>query len=442
VSDQGAASADARLVRALGTWALAASILNITVGGGIFRLPAHAAASLGAAAPLAYVVCVFAMGLIVLCFAQAGSRVALTGGPYAYVEVAFGPFVGFLAGILLWLTATFAGSAVAAAFADSVAALVPGLGGAWGPPLVLSSVLVGLAVLNVTGVRQGAWLNTGVTLLKLLPLLLLVTLGLVAVRPENLRIVAAPSAGDVARTASLLIFAFCGIETALMPSGEVQDPARTVPRAIGLAMGGVALLYLSTQLVAQGILGPDLARETAAPLAEAAGRAFGGWGRTLLLVGATVSMFGFLGGMVLSVPRALFAFARDGFFPGVLATVHERFRTPHLAIATQAALFLGLALSSSFERLAILANLAVLLLYATACIAAWELRRRDVRAGGTPFEVPGAGIVPLLACLVIAWLLTSIRLEEWTAVAACLVAAALLFVLARRRRAGPSLEQQ
>src|SRR6478752_5679687 len=103
---------DSALIRALGVWGLAAAIVNITVGGGIFRLPASVAGSLGAAAPLAYVVCAVAMGLIVLCFAEAGSRVALTGGPYAYVEVAFGPFVGFVSGALLWAGVTAALAAV------------------------------------------------------------------------------------------------------------------------------------------------------------------------------------------------------------------------------------------------------------------------------------------------------------------------------------------
>ena len=84
------------LVRALGTWGLAASILNITVGGGIFRLPAAAAGALGAGRADRILVCAVAMGLIVLCFAEAGSRVSLTGGLYAYVEVAFGPLIGFL----------------------------------------------------------------------------------------------------------------------------------------------------------------------------------------------------------------------------------------------------------------------------------------------------------------------------------------------------------
>ena len=118
-------SSERSLVRAIGTWSLAAGVINITVGGGIFRLPADVARALGAAAPIAYVVCAVAMGLIVLCFAEAGSRVAMTGGPYAYVELAFGPYVGFLTGVLTWLLGTTAVAAVSTVFAINAAKLFP-----------------------------------------------------------------------------------------------------------------------------------------------------------------------------------------------------------------------------------------------------------------------------------------------------------------------------
>jgi amino acid transporter len=116
-----------KLVRAIGTFGLAAGIINITIGGGIFRLPANVATTMGPAAPIAYIVCALAMGLIVLCIADAGSRVSLTGGPYAYVGTAFGPYAAFLSGVLLWMLGVFATAAVATAFATTAGALMPAL---------------------------------------------------------------------------------------------------------------------------------------------------------------------------------------------------------------------------------------------------------------------------------------------------------------------------
>lgn len=428
------AAPEARLVRALGVWALAAGIVNVTVGGGIFRLPSAAASSLGGAAPIAYLVCAAAMALIVLCFAEAGSRVDLTGGPYAYVEVAFGPFVGFLAGVMLWVVGTLALSAVTTLFADSVGALVPALAGGGARAGLLVVVLALFAAINVAGVRQGSAVNAVATVAKLLPLLLLVAVGALAVRGGNLSWGETPAASDVARASAVLIFAFAGIESALVPSGEVKDVARTVPRAIFLAMIGITALYLAVHLVTQGILGGALAGHPT-PLAEAAGRAMGPAGRTLLLVGASISMFGYIGGMTLAVPRALFALGRDGFLPRAVASVHPRHRTPHVAIAAQAVVTIALALTSGFERLAILANLATLLLYAACCLAAWELRRRDVRAGGYPFRVPGGAVVPFLALGAIAYLLSSITLDEWAMAGAVLAVSALLYLLTRGARA-------
>jgi len=429
------AGADSGLVRAIGVWGLAAAIVNVTVGGGIFRLPASVAASLGAAAPLAYLVCAVAMGLIVLCFAEAGSRVALTGGPYAYVEVAFGPFVGFLAGVLLWSVGSLAVAAVATVLAANVAQLVPALQGEAGSAALLVTVFAVLGAVNVAGVRHATLFNSVATAAKLLPLALLLVGGAFAVRPGNLAWDHAPASADVARTSILLIFAFAGVESALAPSGEVHDTARTVPRAILIAMLGITILYVGLQLVAQGVLGAELATSRT-PLADAAGRVYGPWGRTLLLGGASISMFGYVSGMTLAIPRALYAFARDGFLPRVVASVHPRFHTPWVAIALQSAVACVLAITSTFERLAILANLALLLLYGTCCLAAWQLRRRGVAGGGTPFAVPGAGVAPIAACLVIAWMLTSIRRDEWIAVGVCLLAASAAFLVARARRGG------
>ena len=440
---------DSALVRAVGTWALAASIVNVTVGGGIFRLPGDMAVLLGPAAPLAYLVCAAAMGLIVLCIAEAGSRVALTGGPYAYVETAFGPFVGFLAGVLLWLVGTFAVAGVSTIFLGSLAGLLPWAGGRGAAALVLALTLGVVCAINVRGVRQGARLNTGVTVAKLLPLVLLVLAGLAFVRPGHFAADVAGGGGagigDVLRASVVLVFAFAGIESALVPSGEVREPARTVPRAILIAMAAITLLYIALQMVVQGVLGARLADDAVrtAPLAAAAEVVLGPWGRTFLLVGTVVSTFGYLGGMTLAVPRALFAFARDGFLPRALAAVHPRWRTPWVAILVQSAIVWALAATTQFMRLAMLANVGTLLLYAACCVAAWELRRRGARAeGATPFRVPLAGVVPVLACLVIAGLLTATEPVEWAVVSGVLAAASLVFLLTRasRRRVAAAME--
>jgi len=427
--------AESSLLRAIGVLGLAAGIVNVTVGGGIFRLPADVARGLGPGAPLAYLVCAIAMGLIVICFAEAGSRVDLTGGPYAYVEVAFGPFLGFQAGVLLWILGTMAVAAVSVVFTTNAAALVPALSGSWASGAFLVVVFLVLSAVNIAGVRRGTALNTAATVAKLLPLLFLVGAAPFFVDSSHFAMTEAPTAQAVSRTSVLLIFAFCGVESALLPSGEVKDIARTVPRAIFVAMAGITLLYVALQVTAQGMLGPELGA-SGTPLADAAGRMFGPPGRALLLIGATVSMFGYVSGMILAVPRALFAFARDGFLPAAVAAVHPRFHTPHVAIAVQSTIVCAFALTSTFERLVVLANLAVLVLYALCCLAAWQLRRRGVRTGGVPFEIPAARFAPPAAVLVILWMLTGVRGDEWTAFAATLVAAtAVFFLTARSRRA-------
>jgi amino acid transporter len=197
----------------------------------------------------------------------------------------------------------------------------------------------------------------------------------------------------------------------------------------------VTLLYLAIQLVAQGILGPALANATPAPLASAAGAAFGPAGRTLLLLGASISMFGYVSGMILAVPRALFAFARDGVLPSRLAVIHPRYATPYAAIVVQTLVVLLLALKNPFEKLAIVSNVSVLLLYALCCAAAWRLSRRDVRTEGTPFRMPLGNVLPWLGVAIIVWLLTSVRLDEWLTLLAALAVASILYWLARRRAA-------
>jgi amino acid transporter len=193
-------------------------VINITVGGGVFRLPANAAAELGAAAPLGYLICAVAMGLIVRCIADAGSRVPLTGGPYAFIGVALGPYAGFLSAILLLMIGLFGGAALGSVFAASVGGLVPVFASRAGEASVLVAALLWWSVINMRGVALGTRLNSAAVIVKVIPLLVVGIGGLYFVRGANFHVTSWPAASAVARASLLLAFIFGGVEVALVPS--------------------------------------------------------------------------------------------------------------------------------------------------------------------------------------------------------------------------------
>jgi amino acid transporter len=397
---------DAQLERAIGVPGLAANIINTTIGASIFALPALVAQSLGAAAPLAFIACGVAMTLFVTCFALAGSRVALTGGLYAYAEVAFGRYVGFITGLFFCTTALLSVAAVVNFFVGTVVALVPWLNGSIARAGLMFVVYAVMAAINIRGVRTGAGAVGVVTIAKLIPLFVFVVAGVFFIEPGAFHWPGWPPAKTLGDSVLLLLFAFFGIEVALIPSGEVKSPARTVPRAIYLALALTTALYILIQLVAQGTLGSNLAAHRDTPLAEAAKVFLGNTGRLLLLAGATISGFGFIASDILSSPRILFAFGRDGILPRWLAHVHPRWHSPDAAILIYTTVAFLLSLTSTFASLAIMANVAALLLYIICCAAAWELMRRNVRTEAAPFTFPGASIVPILSIIAIIWILS------------------------------------
>ena len=424
------------LQRVIGVRGLAAAIFNITVGAGIFVLPAYAAGQLGAAAPLAYIVCAVAIALVALCFAEAGSRVPQSGGPYAYVEAALGPFVGYLCGVLLWLGITLAMGAVAMVFADAVGELIPGIARFAWRVVILVLLLGSLIIVNVRGAALGSRLSGISIFAKLVPLVAFVVLGLPHVISTNLELGTLPPLGQIGSAGLLLLFAFFGMESALQVSGEVAAPQRTVPRAIALGLFGIAVLYISVQLVAQGVLGSTLAAPATAkaPLAAAARQFAGVAGAQLILIGMIVSTFGFMAASMLSTPRTLYALAADGFFPRPLARVHPGHHTPHVAIAVQAVIVCVIALTGTYVKLAIVASVAIVLVYLASCIAAALLRRRDIGSDGNPFRMPAGGVVPWVASGLLVWLLVQATPMAWLLTGGVVALASLGYV-ARR---GPS----
>lgn len=428
-------SADAGLERVLGVRQLAANIVNHVVGSGIFVLPAVVAAQLGPAALTAYVACAVVVGLVALCFAECGSRVSASGGPQAYIEVGFGPLAGALAGAFNYVSIVGAGAAVANVLVASLAGLWAPLGEPVARIALIVALFGGLGWLNVRGVSNGARLVEVVTAAKLLPLVLLAVVGVFVADPANFAGFHWPTPAALGAGTLALIFAYTGSESALTPSGEVRDPARTVPRAVLLGLLVIVALYGALHVAAQGALGAALATETKAPLAAAARAIAGTPGGQLILIGATISTFGYMASNVLSGPRALFSLARERLLPASFGAVHAEHHTPHVSILAHVGLSAALAIFGTFGPLALVSAVATLVLYLGCAAALFPLRARDVRTHGAPFVVPGGPVVPLASLAVTLWLLASATRAEWFAMAGVAVAVVVVYGLRNLRRA-------
>jgi amino acid transporter len=368
--------------------------VNGVVGAGIFSLPAAMGAAAGARAPLAYLACAVAMGMVVTCFAEAGSRMPTSGGVYGYVADAFGGLAGFLCGMMTWMSSVLACGGIAGAFAGTVGTVAPVAASGLGRAAVIVLAIGGIAAVNLRGVRGAAGLVSVSAAIKLLPLLLFVGLGFFGARAMP-GLASGPLSSGFARAVILGIFAFSGMETVLGASGEVRDPHKNLPRALFGAMGFVLLLYVAVQLVAQKLLGAALAHE-AAPLAAAASRVSAAAGG-VLVAGAALSMLGWIGSDILGAPRLLFAFARDGLLPVVLGRVHARTHVPYVAILAHAGLAAGLAISDSFSGLVVASALNTAGVYFLGCGAAWVLHRRGTaHASGAPINLR---VLPVASCL-------------------------------------------
>ncbi|HEX2789383.1 MAG TPA: APC family permease [Steroidobacteraceae bacterium] len=425
---------DAGLVRALGSWGLAASIVNIIIGAGIFVVPAALAACIGPYAPLAFLVCAIAVGSVAICFAEGGSRIPTSGGAYGYVDAAFGPLAGYVAGTLLWFGNVLASGGVATALADVAVNVLPPRFMAPVHAAVIIGVVGAIALVNIGGVARGARLISAATVLKLIPLAIFVIAGAGAIHSANFVRTTPLSSQGLGRALILALFALSGMETPLSASGEVAQPARTIPRALAMAMLSMALLYIAIQVIAQGILGAALA-QSSVPLADAMARISPAL-RLLMLAGAALSMFGWLGSDILGTPRVLFAFARDGKLPRALGAVHVRSRAPHVAILCYAAVAIVLALTGTFAELAVLSTLAGAALYIAGCTAAWWLARRGVALAGAPLNFRWLGtamVVGVTSMLVMIALASGVEIIGLVAVIA--LSAVIYLSLTRYRSA-------
>ena len=401
------------LKRVVGVTGLSLNIINVTVGAGIFALPAIVGVELGAFSIFAYIFCGIMMAAIMLCYAEIGTRITSSGGSYAYVENVFGDYAGF---IVSWL-AVFGWSILGSAalmnvIADSLAIIFPIFLNPWIRGL-LYFILIGFLILtNIRGAKQGVAFIKGITIIKLLPLFGIILFGFSLINVDNLHWEHLPSLNTFSNTTLILFFAFAGFETALGVSGEIKNPQRTIPLGILFGGGLVLVLYMLLQTVTQGVLGAEIGLVKDAPLAAVADSIVGPIGGSILIIAAAISCFGAVSTDILNTPRVVYAGSTDGLFPKFLSKIHPKFATPYWSISCFAGLIFIFAVFGNFKQLALLASAAILLIYLLVVLAMIKLRMKKQDSTEKTFKVPGGMIVPIMAIGSIVWLLTSLTKDD------------------------------
>lgn len=420
------------LRRALGRWDLTAIGVNQVIGSAIFLLPADVARLVGPWGPAMFLAVGLSSMAIALCFAEVGSRFDRTGGPYLPARVAFGRFVGFEVGWMMWFTRVSSQASVANGLALALAFYWPTLADGLARGTLIAVVTVVLTWISIRGVKQSSWVVNALTIGKLVPLAVFILAGLWFIEPARWAEMPAVSIGDFGAAALLLIFAYGGYEVTGVLAGEAANPRRDVPFAFVMTMVTVATVMTLTSLVATGVL-PGIA-ESRTPLADGAALFLGAAGALLVSAGSSVSMAGNNMGQILNGSRTLFALAENDDLPRWFARVHPEYRTPVNAILFTAVVALALALTGSFVFLAAVSAVARLVMYLAVCLSTLVLRRRQPGGDMGPalFLIPGGPTVPLLATGLAFSILFGATTQQLAAGAAALAAGAVLFAIARR----------
>jgi amino acid transporter len=391
---------DLGMRRAVSRWEIVAFSINDVIGSGVYLLPAAAAAILGWVSVGAVVLAGFAVLLLVLCFAEAATHFDRPGSAYLYTREAFGDFVGFEVGWMTWLARVASVASLSVGFARALGFLWPAANESTGKTLSIVLPLLALTAINVVGVKSGVRTAVFLAITKTLPLVIFIVIGVFFVsRSLVASVEPIPGSGSLGDAILLLLFAYAGFENTAAPAGEFKNPRRDVPFALITQIVIVTLIYSAVQWVALGTLPGVASAET--PLADAAARFLGSWGGLLMTVGGAISILGTNSNTVLSGPRYLYALAQQG---APFAALDPRFRTPAVAVVTQTAIALPLALSGSFEQLAILSAVARLATYFGTALAVPFLRWKLGSPAGA-FRLPGGPAIPIVAvalCIVFA----------------------------------------
>ncbi len=431
------------LKRIVGVPELAASVVNFSIGGSIYAIPAIIGIQLGISSLIGYLLCGLMFVAIILCYIEIGKQVKATGGSYAYVEAAFGPFAGFVVNWLFFLGwAIISDAAVINIVADSLATKFP----AFADPAVrafffLIMILL-MIFLNVFDNKKSVQVVKYTTVIKMIPLVVLIITGFFYIDFSNFHMSGFPTLDDFNQSAIILFFAFAGFETSLNVSGEIKNPERTLPRA--LLYGGIIvfIIYVLVQIIAIGILGSRLDEFKSAPLAAIAEIIAGIPGITIIIFSVVVSGLASINGDIFSSSRLLFAGARDGLFPGFLGKIHPKNHTPYPAVITFGLLIFIFSVTGGFKQLAILASAALLLIYLAVVLASVKLKIQESKSGKIKSVLNFGLLVPGAAIAAIVYVLSSLSSREFISIGIFIGVVCIIYffiINVRRKRVGAEI---
>ena len=400
------------LARHLGLIAVTALVVGEVIAVGIFLTPASMARSLGS--PFWLLVVWVVMGAMALsgalCYGELAARLPEAGGGYVYLRRAYGPAVAFLYG---WKCLLVMDPGITAALAVGLASYVGYVVklSAVGMKAVAVGAVLALAAVNIVGVRFGARLMQWLTVLKVGALLLMALLAVVLGRGSWSNFVpfvaqragSDPLPGAFAPALVGAFFAFGGWWEISKLSGEARDPARTLPRALALGVAVITGVYILTSAVFLYLVPLDRVTSGETFAAQAGEALFGPAGGRVFAAVVIVAVLGSLLALLMALPRAYYAMARDGLFFKAVAGVHPRYGTPALAIALQATLASVLVLVGTFGQIVAYFIFVTVFFVGLTVGALFVVRRRDTTGMG--YHTPGYPVTPIFFLALVATLL-------------------------------------
>ena len=313
--------------RKIGFWLSTSLVIGNMTGSGIFLLPA-ALAVYGGISLFGWLFTTLGAFLLAIVFSRLSRKITKAGGPYAFAQVAFGDFAGFIVTWGYWVSIWCGNAAIAVAGVGYLSYFFPVLKSEPVLSALLSIAFVWLFTLvNTYPIRKVGMVQLITTIFKLIPLLLLGTLGFLYFTPEHFSPLNISGSGNfkaITATAALTLWAFMGLESATVPSDKVINPTKTIPRATLTGIAVAALIFIASTMGVMGIIDPHSLQNSSAPFADAANQAWGQWGGYLVAAGAAIACFGALNGWILIQGQLPLAAARDKLFPATFRKVSKK----------------------------------------------------------------------------------------------------------------------